>query len=131
MTDGSARSALSASAKSSTATNPESNEAIALDTSFELTKLASEVKPFGTALFDDVNPFSPSTTRSSDCPALSRFNIVSAETAEEISDTTTESASGPSAAATAASQPGATVISEDNRPRVLVPLERTTPEPSR
>ena len=104
---------------------------MALPTSLDETRLASEVKPFGTERFDAVKPLSPSTTKSSDCPAASRFNIVSADTADEISETTTESASGPSAAATATSQPGDTLIKDESRPRVRVPLDSTTPEPSR
>ena len=131
ITDGSAFSADSASANESTATKPESNEAIACETSLEETSDASEVNPDGIERFEPVKPPSPSTTRSSDWPADSRFSIVNADTADETSETTTASASGPSAAATAASQPGETVINDESRPRVLVPDESTTPEPSR
>ena len=131
ITDGSAFKADSASAKESTAIKPESKEAIACETSLEETRDASEVKPAGIERFEPVKPPSPSTTRSSDCPADSRFSIVSAETADETSETTTASASGPRAAATAASQPGVTVIKDERRPRVLVADESTTPEPSR
>ena len=131
ITEGSARSALSASAKSSTATKPDKSDAIAFDTSLDETRLAIEVKPFGTERLEGVKPESPSTTNNSDCPPASRFNIVSADTAEEISETTTESASGPSAAATATSQPGETLIKDESRPRVRVPLDKTIPDPSR
>ena len=131
ITEGSARSALSASARSSTATKPERSDEIAFETSLDETKLASEVKPLGTERFDAVKPESPSITNSSDCPPDSRFSIVKADTAEEISETTTESASGPSAAATATSHPGETLIKDESRPRVLVPLDKTIPEPSR
>ena len=131
ITEGSARSALSASAKSSTATNPDRSEEIAFETSLDETKLASEVNPLGTERFEAVKPESPSITNNSDCPPDSRFNIVSADTAEEISETTTESASGPRAAATATSHPGETLIKDESRPRVRVPLDKTIPEPSR
>ena len=131
ITEGSARSALSASAKSSTATKPDRSDAIAFDNSLDETKLASEVNPLGTERFDAVKPASPSTTNNSDCPPASRFNMVSADTAEEISETTTESASGPRAAATATSHPGETFIKDESRPRVRVPLDKTIPEPSR
>ena len=57
--------------------------------------------------------------------------MVSADTAEEISETTTESASGPNAAATATSQPGETFIRDERRPRVRVPLDKTIADPSR
>ena len=77
-----------------------------------------------------MKPESPSTTNNSDCPPDSRLSIVSADTAEEISETTTESASGPNAAATAASHPGEILINEERRPRVRVPLDKTIPEPS-
>ena len=66
ITEGSARRALSASAKSSTATKPESREAIALETSVDETRLDSEVKPFGTERFEEVKPLSPSITNNSD-----------------------------------------------------------------
>ena len=57
--------------------------------------------------------------------------MVNADTAADLSETTTASASGPSAAETADSQPLDIVNNADSRPRERIPLESTTPEPSR
>ena len=131
LTDESARSARWASSKSSTATTPAKRCGITSEISFDVTSDASEVNPDGVPATPPAKP--PSTTNSSDCPALSRLSMVRAETAEEISETTIESASGPSAAATAASHPLVTVMSEAKRPRTFASLrpERIASEPSR
>ena len=89
------------------------------------------VRPAGIAA-DAISPLS-STTRSSERPLDSAFSIPRADTAERISSTTMESASDPSAAATAASQPGVIEISEARRPLTRASLrpERTASPPSR
>ena len=127
----SARIAASASARVSTATNFPRSAPSSSSTPLVVMTDVSLVKPAGIELWSAL--FSPSTTRSSDRPPDSALSIPSALTAELRSSTTIESASGPSAAATAASHPAEMEMSEARRPLTRAELRpaRIASPPSR